>query len=149
MKFHWGHGIALFYCIFAGGMFFALFKSFSFDNSLVVDNYYEEDINYQQMRNRKANSRSLPQAVFIEKMEGKRYLVLPIDDLHGEPQGKVQLYRPESQKYDQFYELVLDRQGKFHIPTQNLLTGRWKLKLKWSCNKIDYYDEFDFYHTAK
>ncbi|MEL6392463.1 MAG: FixH family protein [Bacteroidota bacterium] len=149
MKFHWGHGIALFYCTFAACMFFALFKSFSFDNSLVVDNYYEEDINYQQIRNQRANSRSLIQSVALHKSDNLRFISFPIGELDGEISGKVQLYRPESQRYDQYYDLQVDGEGKFIIPTQNLLVGRWKVKVKWSCSERDYYDELEFYHAAK
>jgi hypothetical protein len=44
MKFNWGTGIAIFYIIFVVSLVFQVFKSRQYDHSLVVDNYYEEDI---------------------------------------------------------------------------------------------------------
>ncbi|MEL7376684.1 MAG: FixH family protein, partial [Bacteroidota bacterium] len=111
--------------------------------------YYEEDINYQQIRNQRANSRSLIQSVALHKSDNLRFISFPIGELDGEISGKVQLYRPESQRYDQYYDLQVDGEGKFIIPTQNLLVGRWKVKVKWSCSERDYYDELEFYHAAK
>ena len=44
---NWGTGIAIFYGTFMVIMITFVIKSRSVDHSLVMDNYYEEDINYQ------------------------------------------------------------------------------------------------------
>ena len=52
MKINWGTGIFIFYSLFVGALVFQLVKSFQYDNSLVVENYYEKDLNYQEQYNK-------------------------------------------------------------------------------------------------
>ena len=48
MKLHWGHGIAIFYSLFVAVLVFQVIRSTAYDNSLVSEAYYKDDINYQQ-----------------------------------------------------------------------------------------------------
>ena len=52
-KFNWGHGILLFFIIFVGSMLTVLWLSFGVDHSLVRDDYYDEDIHYQETFDKK------------------------------------------------------------------------------------------------
>ena len=66
MKFNWGTGIFLFYTFFAVTLFFQVYQSTQYDNHLVVDNYYEKDIQYQVQYEKIANSLGLEEKVAIE-----------------------------------------------------------------------------------
>jgi len=148
MKFNWGTGIFLFYTTFAVAMIGAVIKSTTFDNSLVVEDYYAKDITYQSTLERKARSQALNQPLTLELLEGDYELVFPLAELRGTPRGQVQFYRTNSSKFDEYYSLEVDRYGHMKLPTTGRLTGLWRVIVEWEDDKQEYLDEFTLYLTA-
>ncbi|MGB3546942.1 MAG: FixH family protein [Saprospiraceae bacterium] len=143
MKFHWGHGIALFYCIFAAMLVLVVVKSREFDNSLVADDYYARDIAYQQTRDRLANSRSLATRVSFEREEGGFRLFFPErDELAGEVTGTLHFYRPSTELYDRFVRLRPGVDRTQLLPVTDLAPGHYRAIVEWSVGGTDYLDEF-------
>ena len=147
MKFHWGHGIALFYGIFALALILVVIKSTSFDNSLVFDDYYAQDIRYQETIDRRANSKSLEQPVLLMQEGSCHYLVFPVNELSGKVSGQIQFYRASSNRYDRFQEIELEEEGRICLNSEDLIGGFWQLKVNWTSAGVDYLDEFDLYLT--
>lgn len=145
MKFHWGHGIAAFYGIFALSLITAVIKSTSFDNSLVADDYYAKDIAYQQTMDRRANSKQLPTAVRLEKQAKNYQLQFPLAELDEAVDGTIQLYCPSTANRDLYWPISLDTSGVQTIPTSGLKAGKYKLIVNWSSASKQYLDEFVFY----
>ena len=56
MKWNWGTGIAITLVLFIGLMSFMVFKSTQQRFDLVSENYYEEELNYQEVIDQKRNS---------------------------------------------------------------------------------------------
>jgi len=75
MKFHWGHGIFLFYVVFVASLVTVVIKSRQFDNSLVTEEYYARDLNYQQEYDRRMNSKSLAEPLSIMRVNGQYQLL--------------------------------------------------------------------------
>ncbi|MEL6142240.1 MAG: FixH family protein [Bacteroidota bacterium] len=121
MKFNWGWGIFLFYTTFAVAMIAAVIKSFSFDNSLVVEDYYAQDIAYQQVIDQRSNSQSLQHPVKLTVEDGAYALVFPTKELNGLPKGQIQFYRPNSARFDRFTPLAADENGHFALLTNGLI----------------------------
>ena len=48
MRINWGTGLFIFFTFFVLTLAFVLYKSRQIDNALVFDDYYAEDIKYQQ-----------------------------------------------------------------------------------------------------
>lgn len=144
-KFHWGHGIALFYSTFAFCMIFAVIKSTSFDNSLVTKDYYAKDITYQNAHNSKLNSKRLKQAVRVDRRASGYVLVLPIEEVGNNISGDIQLYSPVSSRRDLTWKLKLDQSGEQFIPLENTISGRYRLIVNWTDGKRQYLDELPLY----
>lgn len=144
MKFHWGHGIFVFYVIFVAALVTVVIKSRSFDNSLVTEEYYARDLNYQQEYDRRMNSRSLAEPLSIMRVNGQYQLLFPKGNNKG-VQGTVLLYRPSSKHDDRLVKLKVGTGGTMALPTNGLKPGRYQAVVEWSANGVDYFDELDLH----
>jgi hypothetical protein len=139
MKFNWGTGIAIFYATFVIVLVYFVIKSTTHDNSLVVDNYYEEDLKYQSHYQKLANAQS-GNVIVINKI-AERQIVLQFPEDQEQITGKVLFFRPSNSNLDFSIPLQLNDQSIQNIPIQALATGLWRIKIDWSANGKDYYKE--------
>lgn len=141
MKFHWGHGIAIFYTSFALIMIFMVIKSTNYDRSLVYDDYYAKDLAYQEQYDKIANSKNLSQPLKIkEDMANARVeLIFPedIEDISGE----VHFYRPSGQAVDFKLKIANLKDSKMAVSVKGKLAGAWTVKVDWSGDGTAFYDE--------
>ena len=137
-SFHWGHGIALFYIVFVIAVVTVLIKSFGVDHSLVVDDYYAQDIAYQKEYDKR--SKQLKEDnIQIDYEAEKSQITLVFND-QSKVKGKVKMYRPSNKSQD--FELEVNN-TEIIIPTHKLAGGVWKIKVDWSSD-----GEF-FYHVKQ
>ncbi len=135
-KFNWGHGITLFYICFVGVVITALVASFSVDHSLVVDDYYAQDLSYQSQYNKTQNSLK-SQNVHVDHDKPTQVLTIDFDN-NGTVEGTVDFYRPSDKSKD--FNVVL-KDKVTTISTDKLLAGKWILKIDWKENGKSYYKE--------
>ena len=140
-KFNWGTGIFIFYTIFAAILFNAVYRSTQHDHSLVVENYYEEDINYQSRYNQIQNSRSLEAGLVIELNKKEKIISLDFPKDKKEISGDILLYRANNKKLDQHIPIQLNAENKMLIPTNDILMGRWKMEVEWKTDGESYFDK--------
>lgn len=145
MKFHWGHGIALFYTTFAVCMIGAAIKSTTFDNSLVAPDYYAKDIAYQTTMDRQQNSDLLIQPVDLNRGESSLTLKFPTAEVGNKLGGEVHLYSPVSSERDKKWRLRTDKDGKQVLSVKDFPTGRYQLIVTWDNGKKEFLDEFTVY----
>ncbi|MBR9919623.1 MAG: FixH family protein [Bacteroidetes bacterium] len=141
MKFNWGTGIFLFYGLFAGMLIFQVIKSTHYDHSLVVEEYYKEDLAYQQKYDRIENSMQLDEPVRIQSNEEKELVIISFPFPGEGISGNVLFYRPSTKDLDLQLPLNVDANGKMFVPTANLVSGRWNVEVTWSYQDVKYYDE--------
>ena len=144
MKFTWGTGIFLFYALFAAMLVFQVIKSTQYDHSLVVEEYYEEDLNYQEKYNKIQNSLNLEVPLQFNYEEESGLLVLDFPFEGSAVEGKVLFYRPSTSRMDVEFPLNVDASGKMVIPTGNLPQGRWVVEVDWQANDTEFFDEKAF-----
>ena len=142
MKFHWGHGIFTFYVFFVATLVVVVVKSRTFDNSLVDDNYYARDINYQQEFDRRLNSNSLADPLKLVATTDGSQLRFP-ELGSGKVTGTVHLYRPSTKNDDRRLPLVVLADGTMNLPLKGMNPGRYSAIVEWSAGGVDYYDELD------
>ena len=141
MKFHWGHGIAVFYTLFVLTLIVVVVKSRTFDNSLVTEEYYSRDINYQQEYDRRQNSKDLTESVRLEKT-AKNYRIIFPEELAPSTKGTLLFYRPSSKLHDRLIKIKVDEDGGMNLPLTGLKPGFYRAILEWSAAGKDYLDEF-------
>ena len=141
MKFNWGHGIALFYLLFASVLVYFVVKSTSYDHSLVVDNYYEEDMKYQQHYEKLENSHKLKQDVSISHDPVAENISIRFPKEKGAIAGTIHFYRPSDKSLDFTIDIELDQNFEQTLPVSNLSPGLWTLKVDWQANGTLFYKE--------
>lgn len=143
IKFNWGTGLFLFYVVFVGSLVFQLFKSFQYDNSLVVDDYYAKDLAYQEQYDKVANSMSLSAPVKIKYIatENKLLVTFPKDVSELEKNGAILFYRANDKSQDRALGIQNEKSQTLEIPVEDLTAGEWKVSIDWTANKTSYYNE--------
>ncbi|MFQ5445655.1 MAG: FixH family protein [Saprospiraceae bacterium] len=141
MKLSWGSGIAIFYTLFVVSMVVMVLYSKTLDNSLVVNNYYEHDLKYQDHLDKLTNAKALVTDLVIRQRSGGEAVQFLFPKNFTKVEGRVQFYRADDRAKDFFVKIAPDATGQMEIPTQNLTPGRWTLKVNWSGDGKAFYKE--------
>jgi len=139
----WGFGIFALYGVFVlfilGMVLFTTFHP----HSLVTDDYYQEELKYQQRIEQMRNADLLAEGFEVTFDRQNRQLVMtyPADAIAGELKGTVTMFRPSDAEHDIVYPVQVDDSGKQYIRTDNLIRGLWRLKIDWISAGDGYYVE--------
>jgi nitrogen fixation protein FixH len=143
----WMYGIiASFVCFAAMMVGFAVYAS-RHKVTLVVNDYYKEEIEYQQKINKTHEVASLKERpTLIYKQDAQEVeLSFPASVREMIPVGKVYFYRPNDSQQDFFVDIEFDNEGKQQIPVELLSNGKWKLKLDWQAEDRAFYIEKEIF----
>ncbi|MFN8338323.1 MAG: FixH family protein [Saprospiraceae bacterium] len=142
MKFNWPIGLVAFFILFIGSLVFVVYQSTKVHDSLVVENYYEEDINYQSMYDKKQNVALLAVKAKAEHDKANQQIkvTFPVDSVSG-TSGHILLYNPYSAESDVKYDINIGKDAVYLIDTKDIKPGRWKLKMDWKQGDKEYYQE--------
>lgn len=141
MKFNWGTGIFIFYTLFAGSLFFQVYKSTQYDNSLVENNYYEKDLAYQQQYEKKANSLALKQGLVIDYQKDNSAIALTFPKTIHTINGTVSFYRADDESMDVQLPITLNADQMMVLNSDKLAQGAWKVLVDWVGDEVPYFDE--------
>jgi hypothetical protein len=137
MKFNWGTGILLFLILFLAAC--AVFITFAMrqDVNLVHKDYYEKGVDYTEQMD--VNARSLPFKNDFTVTNENDFLVVNIEESLSAKidSGKVLMFRPSDSKQDIWYALKANS-SKVNLPKENLVSGRYILKVYWYSNGLKY-----------
>lgn len=133
MKFNWGTGIVL---AFIGFISFILYFIITmnvdkrFEHELVTEDYYAEELAYQNEIDKLNNANTLEENVtYVKSSEG---LTIQFPDTldFKNITGKVFLYRPSNKQLD-FETAISLSNSNLLIPDKRLVDGRWNIKIDW------------------
>ena len=101
-----------------------------YDHDLVMEEYYQKDLEYQQEIDAEENARSISAQIKTQKVNEGLLISFPAEVMQGATDGQIALYRPSNEKLD--FELPLElNQSQMLIPQDRLLSGRWNLRVSW------------------
>ena len=128
---NWGVGIAIVYILFVLGMLTLVFKSRSQKIDLVTENYYQQELAYQEeidAKQRVEDSGCMP---VIQKVSNQYQIQIP--GSKGNPiQGSLLAYCPSNKKADRLISLKPTNDGQWLLDLESLSTSQYILKLHWS-----------------
>ena len=141
MKIGWGTGIALFYIAFVVSLLLQLKASMKYDHSLVVEDYYREDLNYQKHYEKAVNSLSLPNALSVKLLPEKEALVINYPPEMEDLTGSISFFRPNNRRLD--FDLPVSPVGGNQqiISLEGRKPGLWRVKIDWQNEEKEFYDE--------
>lgn len=141
----WGHGvvIALFaFIAFILSMLF-LFPNGQKNSEMVTENYYEEELQYQDVIDAKKRADELVnKPIYTQNSKGIT-IKFPADYNNGNAKVKFVLNRTEDQNLDIKKDVILDAQKSFTIPASVLKMGNYTLRLTWVKNNTEYRIDYD------
>lgn len=144
-NFSWGHGVvlALFaFIVFILSMLF-LFPNGQKNSEMVTDNYYEEELKYQDVIDAKKKADDLQEKpVYSQEKDGIK-IVFPKEYDNTNTTAKFVLNRTDDQNLDIKKPVHLDASHSFMIPAQVLKVGNYTLRLMWTKDKTDYRMDYD------
>lgn len=143
---NWGKGIILSFVVFIGVLFTLVYISVNTEFSLVAENYYEQEINYEDQLVRIRNFNELNAKPVFEFNRKEREISLAFQE-HLAAQisnGKVKFFRASGSQHDVETELLLEDEHVFKFSTKGLLDGAWTLQLSWSDGEKEFYKEIKF-----
>ncbi|WP_244968038.1 FixH family protein, partial [Spirosoma utsteinense] len=136
---NWGKSIVLVFIVFAGfiGTMVVLMSRERID--LVRDDYYQDEIAYQQQIDRVANSRRFDPEAYIQYRSDRRQVEITLPD--SLQQGTFTLYRPADRQQDIQQELTAVTPSPVVMSMKQKPGGLWRAKLTWSDGQREYYTE--------
>ncbi len=141
MKWNWGTGIAAVYSLFVLVFVVLVFRATRQDNSLVTDEYYAEDLAYQQHYNKLVNARSLDRDLSIIEMPQRSSVSLIFPEGLEDISGEIQFFCPSDSALDFFLPVEVGADHRQHIPVGHLRKGLWKVKVNWQSGATPFYKE--------
>lgn len=118
-----------------------VYFSTTLEVNLVADNYYEQELKYQDQIDKKERSGNLPEKMMIDLENGYIKLKFPELGKTADFGGKITCYRPSDHKMDITVPVSLSDKFSQVIPTASLEKGLWKIKADWSYGNTTYFDE--------
>ena len=140
MKFNWGTGIVLAFIGFISFiMYFIITMNVDerFEHELVTEDYYAEELAYQNDIDKLNNANTLKENVSYVITEEGLTINFPEALDYKNITGKVFLYRPSNKQLD-FETAISLSNSNLLIPDKRLVDGRWNIKIDWQYNGISY-----------
>lgn len=140
---NWGTRIVLAFVGFFGVIFTLAYISMSQDISLVADNYYEQELAYEDQMVRLKNTGGLTEkpGVTLQKDKGIAQLSFPEALKADVYEGNIRFFRPSNAAFDRSFDIRLDKEGKQDFDITRLSKGLWKIKIYWKAKNREYYTE--------
>jgi len=141
MKFNWGTGIALFYTTFVVVLVIIVFKTTSVDNSLVSDQYYADDLNYQQQYDKMTNTAALAEDLAIRFRSQDELVEFVFPEGLESASGEIFFFCPSDSRSDFKLAIRPDTGRRQEVATSGLKSGLWRIKVNWKAGGVAYYTE--------
>jgi len=139
---NWGWKISVFLSIYMIALISVVIFSMNQDVNLVSDDYYKQEIAYEDQITRLKNTRTLDQKPELQYNK-KEQLALISFPLSLQPEnGTIHLFRPSDFTQDKKIKLNLDNNHNQHIDVSGLIKGLWKIQISWNDKQRSYYQEF-------
>jgi len=144
MNFNWGYKILFVYILFVAGIMFLVFQSSKQKIDLVTEDYYEQEIKYQERIEQMKRANALSEKVRVNVGEGTIDIFFP-SEFHGlKVTGNATLYYPANEDMD-LHALVKTDDAKFSMSIPGKHPGAHILKLNWESGGVSFYSELQLF----
>jgi len=140
IKINWGTAIVIAMVLFMAFILQFVYRSITVDkynHNLVSEDYYKDELYYQQEIDKMNNANKLDQNLTVERVKEGFLLTFPQGMDHTKITGTAYFQRPSNINLD-FQQDILLSEAKILINHTNLVEGKWKVKIDWKYNDIEY-----------
>ena len=136
----WGYKIMLAYLVFIGGIALLVVMSVKEKQELVTNDYYEQELKFQDKINEVENANSLSAKIMIEATGNEITFFFPQEMKGITIQSDIMMYSPSSILKDR-HLTGNTTDGKLGFKNQKISTGNYTCKISWTASGKKYYDE--------
>lgn len=140
MKLSWGYKILIVYLLFVAGIVFLVISASRQKFDLVTNDYYSEELKYQQIIDQAANAAKLSAPVSVIKSAGALKIIFPAEMNSKKKKVNFYLYCPADAKKD-FRKTMEVHDSTFTQVLPAGIAGLYELKLSWETEGITYYHD--------
>jgi len=139
IKFNWGTAMVVAMVLFMAFILQFVYRSLDSKNNhdLVSEDYYKDELYYQQEIDKMNNANNLKQNLSVEGTKEGFLLTFPQEMDHTKITGTAYFQRPSNIDLD-FQQDILLSESKILINHTNLVEGKWKVKIEWKYNDEEY-----------
>ncbi len=133
MKINWGTGLVIALSLFIAFILFFVITMMTdkeYDHDLVVEEYYKQEVGFQDELNAEKNAMESPFKVRVEESTAGIDLVFPEEIANAMQNSKVYFYRVSDKNMDFEKEIVLIN-NRMQIPAKQVIPGRWDITVQW------------------
>ncbi|MVM31757.1 nitrogen fixation protein FixH [Spirosoma sp. HMF4905] len=140
---NWGKSIILVFVLFGSFIGTMVYRMTRERIDLVSENYYQNEIEYQQHIDRVSNAQSIQAGFNFSKImtyladQQQVVFVLP----NRLQKGEITFYRPGDSRQDFRVNVPAKHPTRQVIPTKSLAKGNWRVQFTWSDGQREYYKE--------
>lgn len=127
---NWGKGITIAMLAFMAFIGSMVYYAFTRNADLVRDDYYENELAFNEIKEEKSNYTNLDEPINIVKNESGVFFTFP-SNFKTVKDGEISFYRPDQKKYDRKFELKLDKNNNQNIEYSHFNTGYYDISIHW------------------
>jgi hypothetical protein len=109
----------------------------TYDHDLVAENYYKDELEFQQRIDKLNNAKKLTQNITIRKVANGIFVDFPKNISQEKIRGTIYLYRPSNKILDVTLPITLSKHTQF-ISKDILIGGRWNVQVNWNVSDKEY-----------
>lgn len=141
MKLNWGAGIAILYSGFVAMILVLVVMSTRQKIDLVTDNYYAEELRFQDKINKTARATRLTDPLTWEVDNNGIQIHYPASFSEKNLSGKISLYCPSDDSRDLSFQVDPAENNEQIIPASKIPDGRYYLQIDWKNEEDTYWNE--------
>lgn len=138
---NWGNKLLIAFLVFIAGISYLVYRTTQTNFDLVENDYYKQELVYQQKIDQLQQAKDLHQPVSIAQTPEGITLQLPEEMKNKSITGDVWFYCAYDKTRDRKYILQTDSTMKQVFETGSVLPGTYTLKLHWDDGEKKYYTE--------
>jgi len=139
----WGWKIVVIYTGFVVMTLAMVFYFMGEKVDLVADDYYKQEIAYQDQIDKMSNTQALEQPLTLDfdRNTHSASLQFPSNQVSTGLKGTIHLYRPANSSEDKVIDVLTDTSGIQVISLEGFSRGLWKIKVNWNSGGKEFYIE--------
>ncbi len=143
-KLNWGHWLTIAIVVMCLGIIFLVYKATSYNYDMVLPNYYEEELKFNDQAQASRNAQELSRSIILTQEKDYLIVEFPTECIGKTMQGYIQLYRPSDADKDIIVPIQFGRESIQAIPLSKTIHGMYILKTEWKMDGKEYKVEKEF-----
>lgn len=137
MKFNWGMGIAIFLTCFVIFIVSFVVKSSFLNTDLYAEDYYQQELDYQDVIDAKINAREYKGEFFVSQSSSTVNIHLPEGIDWDNNTASVHFYRPSDASLDKTIAITVNK-DLLSLSRKDFAKGAYEAKLSWKVGNKNY-----------